>query len=85
MGQQATFTDASRVFVLSVRYREANHALPGQMETSQQLIGYPCSCRSTRGYSVQIERSGTIRDDGKSSNLSENWCGAGHRTRRACR
>jgi hypothetical protein len=29
-GQLATFTDASRVFVLSVRNREANQALPGQ-------------------------------------------------------
>jgi hypothetical protein len=28
-GQQATFTDASRVFVLNVRNRETNQALPG--------------------------------------------------------
>ena len=30
MGQQATFTNASRLFVLSVRNREANRARPGQ-------------------------------------------------------
>jgi hypothetical protein len=29
-GQQATFTDGSRVFELNVRNREANQALPGQ-------------------------------------------------------
>ena len=32
--QQAIFTDASRVFVLSVRKREANQALPAQERKS---------------------------------------------------
>jgi len=32
-GQQATFTDASRVFLLNVQNREANQALHGQQET----------------------------------------------------
>jgi hypothetical protein len=45
MGQQATFADASRVFVLSVRNREANQALPGQ-ERSFLRAGLPPRWRS---------------------------------------
>jgi hypothetical protein len=37
-GQQATFTDVSRVFELSVWNRDANHALPGH---GRSLEDYP--------------------------------------------
>lgn len=42
MGQQATFTNASRLFVLSVRNREANRARPGN------------SCRRPRSLMLPI-------------------------------
>ena len=36
LGDEATFTDASRVFVLTVRKRETNPALPGQLRPLEQ-------------------------------------------------
>jgi hypothetical protein len=54
-GQEATFTDASRVFVLNVPFREGHQALPGQLQPLEVQFGPPES-RQSRLNSPRSER-----------------------------